>query len=69
MGQISHLNSNLNSNIEELRYLSLYIIYLRFKRSNRSKVDLHYLHLDEAEQMIEIVLKDIKVLLSGLFFY
>ena len=51
----------VNQSIEELRYVSLYICYLQFQKSNGTKLDLHYLHLDEAQQIVEIVLQEAKV--------
>lgn len=60
-GNFSSLGSNVHSSIEELRYVSLYICYLLYQKSNGNRLDLHYLHLDEAQQIVEIVLQEAQV--------
>lgn len=61
MGRFNSLGSNVHQSIEELRYISLYICFLLYKNSPNFRLDLHYLHLDEAQQLVEIVLNDAKV--------
>lgn len=61
MGKFSSLGSNMHQSIEELRYVSLYICYLLYKNSGSNTLDLHYLHLDEAQQIVELVLSEEKV--------
>ena len=52
---------SLNYKIQELKYLSLYILYIRFKRTGYTEIDLHYLHLDEAEQLVESIIEELQV--------
>lgn len=52
---------NVHRSIEELRYASLYICFLLYKRSSGNRLDLHFMHLDEAEQLVDIVLDNSKV--------
>lgn len=61
MGRLTSLGSNVHQSIEELRYISLYICFLLYKNSVNYRLDLHYLHLDEAQQLVDIVLNDAKV--------
>lgn len=61
IGKINSMQVNLNSCLEELRYVSLYILHLKFLRCNKNVIDLHYLHLDEAEQFVGIVIQELQV--------
>lgn len=52
---------SLNLKIQELKYISLYILYLKYKRSGYREIDLHYLHLDEAEQLVHLLIQELQV--------
>jgi DNA-nicking Smr family endonuclease len=54
------LRKNAELKIEELKHMCMYIVYKRAKLTNFASVDLHYLYLDEAEEVLFIILEEIR---------
>ena len=59
----------MGQNIEDLRYASLYIMFRLFKMSGMRRIDLHHLFLDEAQQVVELVIQKIRVKRIHIFEY
>ncbi len=56
----SMLRKNAERKIEDLKHLCMYIVYKRAKLTNLTSVDLHYLYLDEAEEVLFMIFEEVR---------
>jgi DNA-nicking Smr family endonuclease len=54
------LKKSAERKINNLKHLSMYIVYKRSKANNFKIVDLHYLYLDEAEEVLFIIFEEVR---------